>query len=258
MEQENTFRRKQNFKHGKIYIIRNTLNDLVYIGSTCQSLSQRMVQHRRDMNTKRCQEFRLYCIMRELHKDNFYIELLESYPCNTRDELHKREGEYIREYQSKLNKQIAGRTDKEYREVEEHKEKAKLYIKAYQEANNEKLSKYQKEYREEHKDKTRAYNKLYQQENQDKIRVYNRFYQQNNNEKKKEWQKRYIEKIKDRTHTCLICNCCVSWRAKARHEKTLNHQNYLNNLNKKEIKEPKASTMTFYQIDYDEDTGIYS
>ena len=33
---------------------------------------------------------------------------------------------------------------------------------------------------------------------------------------------------------------------------------YLNKLNNKEIKEPKASTMTFYQIDYDEDTGVYS
>ena len=33
---------------------------------------------------------------------------------------------------------------------------------------------------------------------------------------------------------------------------------YLNKLNNKEIKEPKASTMTFYQIDYDEDTQLYS
>ena len=33
---------------------------------------------------------------------------------------------------------------------------------------------------------------------------------------------------------------------------------YLNKLNNKEIKEPKASTMTFYQIDYDEETQRYS
>ena len=35
-------------------------------------------------------------------------------------------------------------------------------------------------------------------------------------------------------------------------------QVYLNKLNNKEIKEPKASTMAFYQIDYDEETGVYS
>ena len=33
---------------------------------------------------------------------------------------------------------------------------------------------------------------------------------------------------------------------------------YLNKLNNKEIKEPKSSTMTFYQIDYDEETQLYS
>ena len=32
----------------------------------------------------------------------------------------------------------------------------------------------------------------------------------------------------------------------------------LNKLNSKEIKEPKSSTMTFYQIDYDEETQLYS
>ena len=35
-------------------------------------------------------------------------------------------------------------------------------------------------------------------------------------------------------------------------------QVYLNKLNNKEIKEPKASTMAFYQIDYDEETQLYS
>ena len=33
---------------------------------------------------------------------------------------------------------------------------------------------------------------------------------------------------------------------------------YLNKLNDKDIKEPKPSTMAFYQIDYDEDTAVYS
>ena len=33
---------------------------------------------------------------------------------------------------------------------------------------------------------------------------------------------------------------------------------YLNKLNNKEFKEPKSSTMTFYQIDYDEESGLYS
>ena len=35
-------------------------------------------------------------------------------------------------------------------------------------------------------------------------------------------------------------------------------QVYLNKLNNKEIKEPKSSTMAFCQIDYDEETQLYS
>ena len=35
-------------------------------------------------------------------------------------------------------------------------------------------------------------------------------------------------------------------------------QVYVNKLNNKEIKEPKSSTMAFYEIDYDEETQLYS
>ena len=41
-------------------------------------------------------------------------------------------------------------------------------------------------------------------------------------------------------------------------EYTNKKQVYLNKLNNKEIKEPKCSTMTFYQIDYDKETQLYS
>ena len=153
MEQEMKHRhKKQDFQNGKIYIIRNSVNDQIYIGSTCQSLSQRMVHHRRDTNTQRCQEFNLYKAMKELHKNTFYIALLEHYPCNTRDDLNKKDGEYIRKYHNQLNRQIAGRTDKEYRE--DNKTKAKEYHKEYQQNNKETLAEYQKDYRQNHKEKT--------------------------------------------------------------------------------------------------------
>ena len=47
------------------------------------------------------------------------INLHELYPCNTRQELHRREGEVIREIGT-LNKCIAGRTYQErYREYKD-------------------------------------------------------------------------------------------------------------------------------------------
>ena len=36
------------YSKGKIYCIRNSLNDDIYIGSTCQTLRQRMALHRYD------------------------------------------------------------------------------------------------------------------------------------------------------------------------------------------------------------------
>ena len=41
-------RQSKDYSQGKIYCIRNTISDEIYIGSTCQSLSQRMAQHRRN------------------------------------------------------------------------------------------------------------------------------------------------------------------------------------------------------------------
>jgi len=54
--------------------------------------------------------------MSEIGKDAFYIELIEEYPCRKRDELLKREGEKIKEYQRELDRFISGRSKKEYRQ----------------------------------------------------------------------------------------------------------------------------------------------
>ena len=54
--------------------------------------------------------------MNEIGVEKFYIELLDYFPCNTREELYQREGECIRSHNSELNSKIQGRTNKEYRE----------------------------------------------------------------------------------------------------------------------------------------------
>ena len=76
------------YKQGKIYTIRCKTNDtLIYVGCTTEALST-------DWN-------------------DWYIEFYENYPCENKEQLNKREGEIIREIGT-VNKQIAGRTDKEW------------------------------------------------------------------------------------------------------------------------------------------------
>ena len=136
--------RRQKDCNGKIYIIRNSINDLTYVGSTCQTLAQRMAEHRNGINKKGAQHYKLYQAMSELGKDAFYIELIEDYPCQTRGELLKKEGEQIREYQSKLNKIVSGRNWKEY--YNENRQSRLEHSKEYNEKNKTQI----KERRHQH------------------------------------------------------------------------------------------------------------
>ena len=66
--------------------------------------------------------------MNVIGNDKFSIELHETYPCASKEELHARENHWIRQLGT-LNMAIPGRTDKEYREdnAELLKEKHKEY-----------------------------------------------------------------------------------------------------------------------------------
>ena len=53
--------------------------------------------------------------MRKSDINDQYIELYENFPCDNKEQLNNREGKVIREIAT-LNKNIAGRTIKEYYE----------------------------------------------------------------------------------------------------------------------------------------------
>ena len=134
-------KRKPDYTQGK-KIIRNTQNSLAYIGSTCQAVGSRMIQHRVDM--RKHQHYKLYQAINEFGRHAFYIELLEAYPCQKREELLKREGKKIREHQRELNTIVSGRTKQEYRQDKFQQIQNKQ--KEIYECNRSKLSKYQNDY----------------------------------------------------------------------------------------------------------------
>lgn len=79
---------------GYIYIIRNTVNDKVYIGQTIHSINFRMNQHMLKADTG---NQKLYKAMRELGKCNFYIELITEVDNKQLDSM---ENHYINKYNS--------------------------------------------------------------------------------------------------------------------------------------------------------------
>ena len=81
-----------NYKLGKIYAIECNVTGQKYIGSTCEpTLAKRLTKH---INNYRCYLNGTYPYVSSfdvLQNRNYVIVLIESYPCNSKDELHARE-----------------------------------------------------------------------------------------------------------------------------------------------------------------------
>lgn len=126
------------FNNGKIYSIRTHHSNQIYIGCTTQPLCKRLYEHRsryrRYKNTGNC--YNKYVSSFEiLQYDDHYIELVEDYACENRQQLHRREGQIIRAHKC-VNKYIAGRTKKEHHQ--DNKDKLNAKAKQYYQKNKEK------------------------------------------------------------------------------------------------------------------------
>ena len=76
--------------------------------------------------------------MRGTDFNDWYIELFEDFQTERKEQLNKREGEIIREIGT-LNKNIAGRTNKEYKkEYEKNNKDKKEHDKEYNQKNEDK------------------------------------------------------------------------------------------------------------------------
>ena len=171
-----------NYQNGKIYKIVDISRTKIYIGSTTkQYVSQRMDEHRRKFRDWKLGKYNYtssFQLFEEFGVDNCIIELIELYPCESRDELNMKEGEHIKNNVC-VNKNVAGRTVKEYRE--DNKEKLKEINKEYYQSHKEttkqyyqdnilKVKDYNKEYRDKNKEEINAKKKLYYHENKEKYK----------------------------------------------------------------------------------------
>ena len=144
-----------NYHNGKIYKVVDIGYNKCYIGSTTENLSMRMVRHRSDY--KRYKDGKMNKIMSfdlfdEYGIENCKIELIENVKCETKEELLKKEGEYIRQTDC-MNKLLVGRTKKEYYED-----------------NREEVLNQHKKYRDEHKMEKQETDRIYREKNSEKIK----------------------------------------------------------------------------------------
>ena len=106
----------------KIYKIKSSQTDKIYIGSTKQKLEKRLSGHVSDykawskLNNNNLPYITSFDIVQ---LDDYEIELIETFTCETNKEKLRKEGEHIK--LNKLicvNKVIPGRTQEEYRRDE--------------------------------------------------------------------------------------------------------------------------------------------
>lgn len=165
------------YQNGKIYQILNYVTEDVYVGSTTQELSQRMADHRASRNTKAKKHLPLYVLMARLGVDNFYIELIEEYPCDNKLQLTAREGFYQRE-RATLNKRIEQQTAKE------------RYV-TYSTNNRAIVTLRRKSYEKKNKDKIRERKQIYYQNNKKEFSQRKKQYRTQNRNKLNEYQRKW-------------------------------------------------------------------
>ena len=173
------------YENGKIYSIRSHQTDKYYIGSTCLELCKRLYCHRQTYKMHLNDKYAYMSSYEILKYDDHYIEVIEDYPCKTKRELEKREGELQRQYKNDIvNNNYAHSTPEQFSEKQ----------KQYYNENKEKKLEYQKQYDEANKEKRLEQAKQYYEENKEKKKQY----YEANKEKRLEQSKQYYQKIKQK------------------------------------------------------------
>jgi len=186
------------YQKGKIYCLRSYQTDLVYIGSTLNPLYKRKGQHKNVYNLWLKNNNNYVSSFEIIKYDDAYIELVENYPCNSREELLRREGQIIRETKNCCNKRVAGRTKNEC-------DKDNIQQRNVQKS----------EWVKKNKEHVKDYKDNWYQENKERILI----------ERINRYQKNR-DKIRTRMSEKVHCECgsIVCKGALSQHRKTKKHQ----------------------------------
>ena len=140
----------------------------IYIGSTT-NFTRRKCCHKSACNNINTQKYncKVYKFIRDNGNwDNWDMVLIENVNVNNKNELHKKEREWIEKLIPSLNSNIPTRTKKEYTEM--NKETKKIYY----EKNKETKKEYQKIYNEKNKENIKGYKKIYYEHNKEYQKEY--------------------------------------------------------------------------------------
>lgn len=236
----------QDYSQGKIYKIVCNITNEIYFGSTKEKyLSRRLSRH-----IDAIKEDRYMTSSEIIKRGNYYINLVETYPCKSKYELESRERYYIENFDC-INKIVPTRTLKEYQK--DNKELIAEKSKKRYDKNRDKILEKQKEtytcscgitVNKNHKARhERGRNHLILLGKANEIKKYTcscGVTLSVSSKKGHEKSQKHLNIINNilpimEQQTCDICNCSFTKgnKFKIKHEKTQKHLNSLKQIVKK-------------------------
>jgi len=178
----------EKYQRGKVYAIICRKTGQKYIGSTCETtLARRLAKHVEAY--KYYKEGNRVCMSYDIIKNgNYYIVLLETFPCNSKDELRMCEQKHM--------------------DLCECINKVKAYI------SEEDIKQQQHEWYKKNIEMIKEKSKQYAIKNIDKVNFYKKKYAENHREE--------INKKNSEKYECE-CGCIIRKDSKLKHEKTKKH-----------------------------------
>jgi len=205
------------YLNGKIYKLIDNTNGNIYIGSTCAPLKERLQGHKDSYNRNKKKDGKGNVSYNIIKNNDYRIELLENFPCKSRQELFSKEREYIENnkcinikrpiitHQELLDKRKKWKTN--------NKDKVAKYL----EKNKDKIAESKRKWANNNKDKIAEWFK----NNKDKVTEQKKNYYEANKAKWNNYNKGSREKIQ-----CDICNTTICRDSLWRHKKTPKCKNY--------------------------------
>jgi hypothetical protein len=226
---------------GRIYIIRSPNTEMVYVGSTIQTLRNRFYRHKAPTNDSSSKII--------IDEGDATIELLEEVQVENERELRFHEQQYLELYKHiAVNEYFAFGVDEERKKetykkfYEEHKEKIIEYTKQYRLKNPEDFKKRCKEFHQKNKERLNKKSQEFRDKNKDVnikcpcgsvFAKYSKSHHLKSQKHQKYLEENVDQEIRDKNKDMKIecpCGSVIAKYSKSLHLKSKKHQKYLENV----------------------------
>ncbi len=210
---------------GKVYKITNTINTLIYVGSTFKNLDMRFLAHLHRMSTAPNRKF--YKAIKELGWRKFDIILIEEVEVNNKKDLLKYEDKWIRQLNSIINGYNCiysySYTNKDHPKHKIYKKDEANRVRNYYKKNPELKRISEKKYRIKNREILNKKSSEYQKKHIIERNKYKLEWSHKNPEKKKLATKKYEEKMKQKGKYKCECGKEINYLGIKKHKQTKYH-----------------------------------